>query len=40
MLNILQRACQRVGVKIEFDRRVDDLGALSEADLIVAADQR
>jgi 2-polyprenyl-6-methoxyphenol hydroxylase-like FAD-dependent oxidoreductase len=38
MLNILQRACQRVGVKIEFDRRVDDLGALSEADLIVAAD--
>lgn len=38
MLNILQRACQRVGVRIEFDRRVDDLGALSEADLIVAAD--
>lgn len=38
MLNTLQRACQRVGVKIEFNKRVDDLGSLSEADVIVAAD--
>src|SRR6266487_2902744 len=29
MLNILQRACQRVGVDIEFNRRIDDLGPLS-----------
>jgi anthraniloyl-CoA monooxygenase len=38
MLNILQRACLRVGVEIEFGKRIDDALALSDADLIVAAD--
>jgi anthraniloyl-CoA monooxygenase len=38
MLNILQRACLRVGVEIEFGKRIDDVLSLSDADLIVASD--
>jgi anthraniloyl-CoA monooxygenase len=38
MLNILQGACLRVGVKIEFGTRIDDALSLSGADLIVASD--
>lgn len=38
MLNILQRACLREGVEIEFDKRIDDALSLSAADLIVASD--
>ncbi len=38
MLNILQRACQRVGVEIEFGKRVDDVQDLAGADMIVASD--
>ena len=39
MLNTLQRACQRVGVQIEYGRRIDDVQALSgEVDLVIAAD--
>ncbi|VTU26016.1 putative tryptophan hydroxylase VioD [Variovorax sp. PBS-H4] len=39
MLNTLQRACQRLGVQIEYGRRIDDVQALaSEVDLVVAAD--
>lgn len=39
MLNTLQRACQRVGVQIDYGRRIDDVEALSrEVDLVVAAD--
>ena len=38
MLNILQRACLREGVEIEFDKRIDDVQAVSGADLIVASD--
>src|SRR5260221_10493497 len=38
VLNILQRACQRSGLNIEFGPRVDGEMALPEADLIVAAD--
>ena len=39
MLNTLQRACARVGVQIEYGRRIDDVQALaSEVDLLVAAD--
>jgi len=39
MLNTLQRACGRVGVHIEYGRRIDDVGALSrEVDLVIAAD--
>src|SRR5258706_4808436 len=38
MLNILQRACQRVGVEIEFGKRIDDVTSLSDADMIVASD--
>jgi len=38
MLNILQRACQRVGVEIEFGKRIDDAQALADAAMIVASD--
>ena len=38
LLNVLQRACQRVGVLMEFRARIDDVTSLSGADLIVAAD--
>jgi 2-polyprenyl-6-methoxyphenol hydroxylase-like FAD-dependent oxidoreductase len=38
MLNTLQRACQRVGVEIEYGRRIDDVSSLSDADMIVASD--
>jgi anthraniloyl-CoA monooxygenase len=39
MLNTLQRACQRLGVHIEYGRRIDDVQALArEVDLVVAAD--
>ena len=38
MLNILQDACLRAGVEIEFETRVSDVAALSDADLIVASD--
>jgi 2-polyprenyl-6-methoxyphenol hydroxylase-like FAD-dependent oxidoreductase len=38
MLNILQRACLRAGVEIEFGKRIDDALALSDAGLIVASD--
>ena len=38
MLNTLQQACERVGVEIEYGRRVDDVLALTDADLIVASD--
>ncbi len=39
MLNVLQRACRRVGVQIEYGHRVDDVQALSsEVDLVIAAD--
>jgi anthraniloyl-CoA monooxygenase len=39
MLNTLQRACQRVGVQIEYGSRIDDVEALArEVDLVIAAD--
>ena len=38
MLNILQRACQRAGVEIEYGKRIDDASSLSDADMIVASD--
>lgn len=38
MLAVLQRACLRAGVEIEFERAFDSDAALPEADLIVAAD--
>lgn len=38
MLHILQGACLRAGVEIEFETRVIDVTALSDADLIVASD--
>jgi anthraniloyl-CoA monooxygenase len=38
MLNILQRACQRAGVEIEFGHRIDDGRKLSGVALIVASD--
>lgn len=38
MLNILQRACLRCGVEIEFGKRIEDALSLADADLIVAAD--
>jgi anthraniloyl-CoA monooxygenase len=39
MLNCLQRACERVGVEIEYGRRIEDARILaSEADLLIAAD--
>jgi 2-polyprenyl-6-methoxyphenol hydroxylase-like FAD-dependent oxidoreductase len=38
LLNALQSHARRVGVEIEFGRRVDDIDALRDAELIVAAD--
>ncbi|RZL95684.1 MAG: monooxygenase [Variovorax sp.] len=39
MLNTLQRACQRLGVQIEYGRRIDDVQTLArEVDLVVATD--
>lgn len=38
LLNILQRACERSGVEIEFGARIDADTTLPDADLIVAAD--
>lgn len=39
MLQILQRACERQGVVIEYGKRIDDVDALaSTVDLLVAAD--
>jgi 2-polyprenyl-6-methoxyphenol hydroxylase-like FAD-dependent oxidoreductase len=39
MLRVLQRACEREGVHIEYGRRVEDARALAaDADLLVAAD--
>ena len=38
LLNTLQGACERVGVEIEFGARVEDVEALDDVDLIVAAD--
>jgi 2-polyprenyl-6-methoxyphenol hydroxylase-like FAD-dependent oxidoreductase len=38
MLAVLQRACLRAGVEIEFSRAFDSTEALPEADIIVAAD--
>jgi anthraniloyl-CoA monooxygenase len=38
MLNTLRQACQRVGVEIEYGKRIHDAFALADADLIVASD--
>jgi anthraniloyl-CoA monooxygenase len=38
MLNTLRQACQRVGVEIEYGKRIQDAVALADADLIVASD--
>src|SRR5256714_9218915 len=38
LLNILQRRCRALGVRLEFGREVGDLRELDEADLIVGAD--
>jgi anthraniloyl-CoA monooxygenase len=38
LLNILQRACRRAGVELEFHARIDDVTKLSGFDLVVAAD--
>ena len=39
MLATLQRACERVGVRIEYGRRIDDVRPIAaEVDLLVAAD--
>lgn len=39
MLNTLQRACERVGVRIAYGRRIDDVQALArDVDLVIAAD--
>lgn len=38
LLRALHVHCRQVGVEIEFERRVDDLAAFADADLIVAAD--
>ena len=38
LLRTLQKHCRRRGVTIEFDRRVTDLGAFADCDLVVAAD--
>jgi 2-polyprenyl-6-methoxyphenol hydroxylase-like FAD-dependent oxidoreductase len=37
-LNLLQAHCESVGVTLEFERVVDSLDAVADADLIVAAD--
>jgi anthraniloyl-CoA monooxygenase len=39
MLNTLQRACERVGVPVEYGRRIEDVRPIAaEVDLLVAAD--
>jgi anthraniloyl-CoA monooxygenase len=38
LLNILQRRCRSLGVRLEFEREVRDLGEFEGADLIVGAD--
>lgn len=39
LLDTLRRACERVGVRISYGQRVDDIEALAaEADLLIAAD--
>lgn len=38
LLKGLHAQCRRIGVQIEFERRFDDVDALADADLIVAAD--
>ncbi|MGE4340345.1 MAG: lycopene cyclase family protein, partial [Pigmentiphaga sp.] len=39
MLNVLQRACEREGITIEYDHRVENIEALCETnDLVVATD--
>lgn len=38
LLGALHRHCRRAGVGLEFDRRIDDVTELDDADLIVAAD--
>lgn len=39
MLNTLQAACQREGIRIEYGRRIEDVNALAaEVDLVIAAD--
>ena len=38
LLNILQRRCRALGVRLEFEREVRDLGEFEGADLIVGAD--
>ena len=38
LLKALHEQCQKVGVAIEFDTKINDTGALAGADLIVAAD--
>jgi anthraniloyl-CoA monooxygenase len=38
LLTALRHHCQQVGVGLEFDHRCDDVTALADADLIVAAD--
>ena len=38
LLRALHRHCREVGVAIAFETRIDDIGSLDGADLIVAAD--
>ncbi|RII83262.1 FAD-dependent monooxygenase [Neopusillimonas maritima] len=38
LLKVLQDECKSVGVKFNFDRRVDDVSVLGDSDLIVGAD--
>lgn len=39
MLGVLQRACERQGIHVEYGRRIEDVEALSrEVDLVIAAD--
>jgi anthraniloyl-CoA monooxygenase len=38
LLTALQQHCQQVGVGLDFNHRCDDVSALADADLIVAAD--
>jgi anthraniloyl-CoA monooxygenase len=38
LLNILQRRCQALGVRLEFEREVRDLAEFAGADLIIGAD--
>jgi anthraniloyl-CoA monooxygenase len=38
LLNILQRRCRALGVRLEFEREVHDIGEFEGADLIIGAD--